>query len=100
MSLSSGIELGVPVRLAQGLSGASHSERSEIQITPTGLGLHWPPLDTDLYLPALIEGLFGTRRSMARMLGKRGGQASSAARTAAARVNGRRGGRPRKAVHA
>ena len=90
----------MPVRPAQGLCGASHSELTEIQITATGLGLHWPKLDADLYLPALIEGIFGTRRWIARVLGKRGGQASSAARTAAARVNGRRGGRPRKAVHA
>lgn len=98
VTLSNGIELAVPVTLAQGLSGASASELSDIQITPTGLGLHWPRLDADLYLPALMEGIFGTRRWMARMLGSRGGQASSAAKKAAARANGKRGGRPRKEV--
>lgn len=94
VSLSNGLELGVPVRLAQGLSGASTSELADIEISPTGLGLHWPRLDADLYLPALIEGIFGTHRWMARLLGRRGGKATSAARKAAARANGRRGGRP------
>lgn len=100
LSLSNGLELGVPVRLTQGLSGASASELANIEISPTGLGLHWPRLDADLYLPALIEGIFGTHRWMARMLGKRGGEATSAAKKAAARANGKRGGRPRKEAHA
>ena len=88
--LSSGIELGVPVRMAQGLSGASHSELVEIPITPTGLGRHWPQLDADRYLPAPIEGIFGTRRWMAAHAGQ----------ATAARANGRLGGRARKAAHA
>jgi hypothetical protein len=100
VSLSNGLELGVPVRLAQGLSGASTSELADIEISPTGLGLHWPRLDADLYLPALIEGIFGTHRWMARLLGKRGGEVTSAAKKAAARANGRKGGRPRKEAHA
>jgi hypothetical protein len=100
VSLSNGLELGVPVHLAQGLAGASASELADIEISPTGLGLHWPRLDADLYLPALLEGMFGTRRWMARLLGKRGGEVTSAAKKAAARANGRRGGRPRKEARA
>lgn len=92
VSLSNGIELAVPVASAQGLSGASASELSDMQLTPAGLGLHWPRLDADLYLPALMQGIFGTRRWMARVLGSRGGRASSAAKKAAARQ--RQTGRP------
>jgi hypothetical protein len=100
VGLSNGLELGVPVDLAQGLAGAKHSDLSEIEISPTGLGLHWPRLDADLYLPALLEGLFGTKRWMAKLMGKAGGRSSSSAKQAAARVNGRLGGRPRKLAHA
>lgn len=96
VTLSNGLDLGVPVRLAQGLAGAKASDLAAVEITPTGLGLHWPNLDADLYLPSLLQGLFGTRRWMAGLLGKAGGSATSPAKKATARANGRRGGRPRK----
>ena len=97
VSLSNGLEFSLPVELAQGLAGAQASDLEEIEISPTGLGLHWPKLDADLYLPTLIEGVFGNRRWMARVIGQVGGQATSPAKQAAARANGHRGGRPRKA---
>jgi Protein of unknown function (DUF2442) len=100
VSLSNGLDLGVPVAMAQGLAGAKASDLAAIEITPTGLGLHWPKLDADLYLPSLLQGLFGTRRWMASLLGKAGGSATSPAKKAASRANGRRGGRPRKEAHA
>jgi hypothetical protein len=100
VTLSNRLELGIPVDLAQGLAGASASELSEIEISPTGLGLHWPRLDVDLYLPALMQGLFGSRRWMARIMGQAGGSSTSAAKRAAARANGKLGGRPRKIAHA
>jgi len=94
--LNNGLELGIPVHLAQGLVGATAAELSNVEISPAGLGLHWPLLDADLYLPALIEGVFGTRRWMARMMGKAGGSSTSTAKGRAARQNGKLGGRPRK----
>jgi hypothetical protein len=39
-------------------------ELAYIEITPSGLGLHWPKLDADLYLPSLMEGIFGSPRWM------------------------------------
>jgi len=99
VTLSDCLDLGVPVSLAQGLAGAKASDLAAVEITPTGLGLHWPKLDADLYLPSLLQGLFGTRRWMASILGKSGGSATSSAKKAAARANGRRGGRPRKEAH-
>jgi hypothetical protein len=96
VSLRNGLEIGFPVEIAEGLAGAKSSDLSEIEITPTGFGLHWPRLDADLYLPALMEGIFGSRRWMARLMGAAGGRASSTAKRAAARRNGELGGRPRK----
>ena len=99
VSLSNGLELGVPVHLTQGLAGARAADLSEIEITPAGLGLHWPRLDADLYLPALLEGILGTRRWMAEVMGRAGGRSNSSAKQAASRVNGKLGGRPRKPAH-
>jgi hypothetical protein len=100
VALSNGLELGVPPDLVQGLAGASAADLSEIEISPTGLGLHWPRLDADLYLPSLLQGVFGTRRWMAQAMGRAGGRSSSSAKQAAARANGKLGGRPRKVAHA
>jgi hypothetical protein len=96
VSLSNGLELAFPPHMAEGLADASPADLAVIEITPTGLGLHWPALDADLYLPALLNGVFGSPRWMAGLLGKSGGQARSPAKIAAARANGRKGGRPRK----
>lgn len=82
---------------AQGLAGAIPSDLAEIEITPSGYGLHWPRLDADLWLPALLEGVFGSRAWMAARLGAEGGKATSEAKVAAARENGKRGGRPKRA---
>jgi hypothetical protein len=96
VSLDNGIEIAFPADRAEGLAGASPSELSDIEISPTGLGLHWPKLDADLYLPALLNGVFGSPKWMAAQMGKLGGASRSHAKVAAARANGRRGGRPPK----
>ena len=96
VTLSNGLELAFPPHMAEGLADAKPAELSVIEITPAGLGLHWPKLDADLYLPALLQGVFGSPRWMAGLLGKTGGRARTPAKIAAAQENGRKGGRPRK----
>jgi hypothetical protein len=98
VNLSTGVQLAFPVRLAEGLADASPEDLKEIEITPTGLGLHWPRLDADIYVPALLQGLFGSENWMARQLGRHGGLSRSEAKAAASRLNGRKGGRPRKSA--
>ena len=99
VSLNTGVQLAVPVRLVEGLAGASAEDLAEIEISPAGLGLHWPKLDADVYIPALLQGVFGSKRWMAAQLGAIGGKARSCAKVAASRENGRKGGRPRKAAN-
>lgn len=96
--LDSGVELAFPPRRAQGLERARPSQLDRIEITPSGFGIHFPKLDADLYLPALIEGLFGSKRWMASRLGAAGGKSKSALKISASRENGRLGGRPKKAA--
>ena len=94
--LSTGLTISFRPRDAQGLENAKPADLREIEISPSGLGLHFPLLDADLYIPGLLEGFFGSRRWAAAQLGARGGRATSAAKTEAARANGLLGGRPRK----
>ena len=94
--LSTGLELAIPPHLAQGLEGARAADLAAIEISPTGLGLHFPRLDADLYLPALLEGVFGSEAWTASRMGRVGGRARSAAKAASARANGKRGGRTSK----
>ncbi len=86
--------------LAEGLADASPNSLADIEISPTGLGLHWPQLDADIYIPGLLQGLFGSKSWMARALGAKGGQSRSDAKTSASRNNGQKGGRPRKSTAA
>ena len=96
--LDTGVQIGFPPRMAQGLAGATPAQLSVIEITPSGLGLHWPKLDADLYMPGLLRGMLGSAQWMAAGLGASGGSARSEAKAASARENGRKGGRPRKAA--
>ena len=100
VSLSNGLEISFSPRNAQGLETATVEQLREIEIDPPGFGLHFPALDADLYIPALLEGFFGSKRWMAGRLGATGGRSKSAAKVSAARKNGRAGGRPRKAATA
>lgn len=96
VSLNTGVEVAFPPMLAEGLADAAPADLAKIEITPSGLGLHWPKLDADLYVPGLLAGAFGGKQWMAAQLGAVGGSARSKAKTRAARANGRLGGRPRK----
>ena len=96
VSLNTGLELAIPPHIVEGLNHARPAELAEIEISPTGLGLHFPTLDADLYIPSLLEGLFGSSHWMAAGLGKLGGSSRSEAKAAASRSNGKLGGRPRK----
>lgn len=96
--LSSKLTVSFSRRDAQGLEKAKPAQLDEIEISPSGFGIHFPKLDADLYLPGLLDGLLGSKRWMAAMLGRAGGQSRSKAKRAAAKANGRLGGRPKKAV--
>jgi hypothetical protein len=83
---------------AEGLERAQPSQLKEIEISPSGFGLHFPALDADLYVPGLLDGFLGSKAWMASRLGQLGGRSRSKAKRSASRVNGKLGGRPRKAA--
>jgi hypothetical protein len=98
VSLDSRIDVSIPPELIEGLQNGTPSQWAHVEITPSGLGLHWPDLDADLYIPALLEGVLGTNAWMARQLGTAGGMSKSDKKIIAARENGKKGGRPKKQV--
>ena len=98
IDLSSKLTLSFSPQDAQGLEDARPAELEEIELSPSGFGVHFPKLDADLYIPGLLEGLMESKKWMAARLGQIGGQSRSAAKKKAARANGQKGGRPRKAA--
>ena len=96
--LSSRMDLSFSPHDAQGLERAKPADLDKMEISPSGLGIHFPTLDADLYLPGLLEGFLGSKRWMASRLGQTGGVSTTPAKRAAARANGRLGGRPRKSA--
>ena len=98
LSLSSGLDITFPPECAQALGHASSSDLKEIEISPSGLGIYFPKLDVDLYVPALLEGSMGSRKWMAARLGAAGGSSTSRAKKRASRANGKLGGRPRRSA--
>ncbi len=96
--LANGCTYGFPVALVQDLQGPASDDLAQVEVDGAGFNLHWPSLDVDLYVPALVSGIFGTRAWMTKELARRAGQAKSPAKAAAARRNGVRGGRPRKSA--
>lgn len=96
IDLSSRLTLSFSPADAQGLENAKPFQLDDIEITPSGFGIHFPKLDADIYIPGLLEGLLGSRKWMASRLGQTGGQSTSMAKRSASRANGKLGGRPKK----
>ena len=55
IDLVSGAVLDIPLPATERLSKATDRERGTMELTPFGLGIHWPLVDEDLYVPRLVE---------------------------------------------
>ena len=95
LKLSDGRRHLLPREDLQGLESGTKQQIANVEIVGGGTGLHWPELDADLYVPALLRGVYGTKSWMAKV-GRRGGLATSPAKKRASRANGKLGGRPRR----
>ncbi len=96
IALNTGIEIAFSPHCIQGMEKSSPADLSEIEITPSGFGVHFPKIGMDIYVPALLDGVLGSKNWMAARLGQKGGSVRSKAKTAASRANGKLGGRPRR----
>jgi len=67
VTLSDRRELLVPLDWFPILATATDEQRRLVRISASGLGLHWPELDEDLSVPALLRG----QRDLTNRVGKR-----------------------------
>lgn len=67
VTLSTGMELHVPIARIEGLARAAADDLREIEVSPAGTGLHFPRVDADVYVPGLLAGITGSARWMARL---------------------------------
>lgn len=94
LSFRCGATIIIPRKLIPWLDGASKADLRAIKVF-TYEGIECAPIDMHIFVPGLIEEVFGTR-FLAAAMGTRGGQRRSKSKAAAARANGALGGRPRK----
>jgi Protein of unknown function (DUF2442) len=99
VGLTSGRRLVIPIEDVQGLSKATAKQLNKHELLGRGTGINFPDIDVAVYIPALIEGIYGTRSWMAQ-LGTKGGRAKTAAKRRASQVNGAKGGRTKKVANA
>src|SRR6266571_692456 len=62
--LTTGIEIAFAPRDVEGLQHASAVDLKSIEVEAFGLGVHFPRLDADLYVPSLLKGVLGSKRWM------------------------------------
>jgi uncharacterized protein DUF2442 len=96
LRLRNGRRVLIPREDLEGLRGAPAAKVARVEVL-AGVGLHWEELNVDLYAPALLEGIYGSKRWM-REIGRRGGEVRSARKAKAARRNGTKGGRPQRVM--
>ena len=96
VDLTNGCSYAFPTALVQDLQEAHAIDLAGVRVDGHGFNLHFPALDADLYVPALVSGIFGTRAWMTSALARLAGRTTSAAKASAARANGAKGGRPRR----
>ncbi len=94
LRLHNGRRVLFPREDLQGLRDAPAAKVARVEVL-AGVGLHWEDLNVDLYGPALLEGIYGSKRWMSE-IGRKGGEVRSAKKARAARRNGAKGGRPQR----
>lgn len=101
IELESGVSAIIPINLIEVLQNATDKQIGEVKLAVEGLYIRWKSLDEDLFVPNLLQGVFGTRKWMDSLkehlsnAGRKGGASRSEVKRAASAQNGKKGGRPR-----
>jgi hypothetical protein len=65
VTLSNHLEIAINPEQTQTLQGKPAASLRAIEIAPAGYSLFFPDLDDGIYLPGLLQGIFGTQKWMA-----------------------------------
>lgn len=57
IALSNGLRISVVPQTMRGLEKARPEDLVDAQISPYGQGIHFPAMDADIYIPALLDSL-------------------------------------------
>lgn len=60
--LRCGVFLSFRPGVVQGLEGAQEADLKNIEISPRGLGIHFPSLDADIHIPSILQGHLGSQQ--------------------------------------
>ena len=71
IELANGCTYAFPAQRVQDLQGASEEDLANVEVDGAGFNLHWPKLDVDLSVPALVAGVFGHSRLDRARVGSR-----------------------------
>ena len=58
LKMNDGHRVCIPREDLEGLQTASRQDVANVEILGRGTGLHWPALDLDLYVPALLRQVY------------------------------------------
>lgn len=89
LELTNGYSLGVPVATLPEVANETDAVLGTVAL-PTDDCMEIESLDVQYSVPGLVMAM------SARVIGRRGGSATSARKAKASRANGKKGGRPRK----
>jgi Protein of unknown function (DUF2442) len=62
IKLRCGLFLAFRPRDVQGLEAAKKPDLKDIEISPCGLGIHFPAIDADIHIPSLLQGHLGSQQ--------------------------------------
>lgn len=64
ISLSTGADIALAPALIRGLERARGEDLAVSEISPSGFGIHFPRIDGDVYVPALLADFCGAPREV------------------------------------
>ena len=102
LEMKNGVTVLVPVELVHGLQTNDSKALADFELVLDGSQIHWNELDVQFYVEDFLRVVFGTPKWMSGLkehlstIGRKGGQAKTAAKKKASAENGKKGGRPRK----